>query len=69
MSHPIRQRFDHQWVEIIRCLLQASEAADHGRLPLGADSAGGTHWRLLGRPGRFRALQRFIDHIEKHDRV
>ena len=29
----------------------------------------GMHCRLLGRPGRFPALQRFLDHIEKHDRV
>jgi allantoinase len=29
----------------------------------------GMHARLLGRPGRLRALQRFLDHIEKHDRV
>ena len=29
----------------------------------------GMHCRLLGRPGRLRALQRFLDHIEKHDRV
>ena len=29
----------------------------------------GMHCRLLGRPGRFRALQRILDHIEKHDRV
>ena len=29
----------------------------------------GMHCRLLGRPGRFRALQRFLDHIDKHDRV
>ncbi|MGL4408272.1 MAG: allantoinase, partial [Zoogloea sp.] len=29
----------------------------------------GMHCRLLGRPGRFRALQRFLDHIEKHDKV
>ena len=28
----------------------------------------GMHCRLLGRPGR-RALQRFLDHIERHDRV
>ena len=27
------------------------------------------HCRLLGRPGRLRALQRFLDHIEKHERV
>ena len=24
---------------------------------------------MLGRPGRMRALQRFLDHVEKHDRV
>jgi allantoinase len=29
----------------------------------------GMHCRLLGRPGRFLALQRFLDHIEAHDRV
>ncbi len=29
----------------------------------------GMHCRILGRPARFRALQRFLDHIEKHDRV
>lgn len=29
----------------------------------------GMHCRLLGRPGRITALQRFLDHIEKHERV
>jgi peptidoglycan/xylan/chitin deacetylase (PgdA/CDA1 family) len=29
----------------------------------------GMHCRLLGRPGRIRALQRFLDHVERHDRV
>lgn len=29
----------------------------------------GMHCRLLGRPGRMRALQRFLDHLEAHDRV
>jgi peptidoglycan/xylan/chitin deacetylase (PgdA/CDA1 family) len=29
----------------------------------------GLHCRLVGRPGRFRALQRFLDHIDAHDRV
>ncbi len=29
----------------------------------------GMHCRLLGRPGRMRALQRFMDYIEAHDRV
>lgn len=29
----------------------------------------GLHGRLVGRPGRFRALQRFLDHVERHERV
>nr|WP_258873676.1 allantoinase PuuE [Serratia ficaria] len=29
----------------------------------------GMHCRLLGRPGKFRALQRFLDYIQRHDRV
>ena len=27
------------------------------------------HCRLLGRPGRIGALQRFLDHIQRHDGV
>ena len=29
----------------------------------------GLHCRLVGRPGRLRGLQRFLDHVEAHDRV
>ncbi len=29
----------------------------------------GMHCRLLGRPGRLRALQRFLDHVQAHDHV
>jgi allantoinase len=29
----------------------------------------GMHCRLLGRPGRIAALQRFLDHVQEHDRV
>ena len=29
----------------------------------------GLHCRLVGRPGRMRALQRFLDHVQQHDRV
>ncbi len=29
----------------------------------------GMHGRLLGRPGRFSGLQRFLDYVAKHDRV
>jgi allantoinase len=39
----------------------------------GADSpkmmSVGMHCRLLGRPGRLVALQRFLDHVAQHDRV
>ena len=29
----------------------------------------GMHCRLLGRPGRFKALQRFMDYVQSHDKV
>jgi putative urate catabolism protein len=29
----------------------------------------GLHCRLAGKPGRLRAVQRFLDHVEKHDHV
>ncbi len=29
----------------------------------------GMHCRLLGRPGRFRAFQRFLDHVARHEHV
>ena len=29
----------------------------------------GMHCRLLGRPGRIVALQRFLDHVQQHDHV
>jgi putative urate catabolism protein len=29
----------------------------------------GMHCRLLGRPGRMRALQRFLDYVQSHDQV
>jgi allantoinase len=29
----------------------------------------GMHCRLLGRPGRFRALQRFLDYVQSQDKV
>ena len=29
----------------------------------------GMHCRLLGRPGRIAALQRFLDHVQSHDKV
>ena len=29
----------------------------------------GLHCRLIGRPGRFRALQRFLDYVQTHEQV
>jgi peptidoglycan/xylan/chitin deacetylase (PgdA/CDA1 family) len=29
----------------------------------------GLHCRLAGRPGRFAGLQRFLDHVQQHERV
>jgi peptidoglycan/xylan/chitin deacetylase (PgdA/CDA1 family) len=29
----------------------------------------GMHCRLLGRPGRFAAFQRFLDYVAQHDDV
>lgn len=29
----------------------------------------GMHCRILGRPGRFHALQRFLDYVQQHERV
>jgi putative urate catabolism protein len=29
----------------------------------------GMHCRLLGRPGRFRALQRFLDYVQSHEKA
>ncbi len=29
----------------------------------------GLHCRLVGRPGRFRALQRFLDHVQAHEQA
>ncbi|WP_432695064.1 allantoinase PuuE [Marinobacterium sp. YM272] len=38
-----------------------AESAQHPRM-----MSIGLHCRLVGRPGRFRALQRFLDHIQHH---
>ena len=41
-----------------------AEGAEHPKM-----MSIGMHCRLLGRPGRFIALQRFLDHIAAHERV
>ncbi len=43
------------------------DAVDGGGRP--AMMSIGMHCRLLGRPGRLRALQRFLDHVQQHERV
>ena len=29
----------------------------------------GLHCRLIGRPGRFEGLRKFVEHIQQHERV
>jgi allantoinase len=50
----LRDAFDVHWAEGDECPAMMSI---------------GMHCRLLGRPGRLRALQRFLDHVQRHDRV
>ncbi|MCL4747122.1 MAG: allantoinase PuuE [Burkholderiaceae bacterium] len=52
--HYLRDAFDLHWAE--------------GETRASMMSVG-MHCRLLGRPGRFRALQRFLDHVQDHERV
>ena len=40
------------------------EGAEHPRM-----MSVGLHMRLVGRPGRFAALQRFLDHVQRHPDV
>jgi allantoinase len=44
--------------------LHYAEGAEHPSM-----MSVGMHCRLLGRPGRMRGLQRFLDHVQSHDRV
>ena len=41
-----------------------AEGAEHPKM-----MSIGMHCRLLGRPGRIVALQKFLDHVARHDRV
>lgn len=50
----LRDAFDQLWLEGDDCPRMLSI---------------GLHSRLVGRPARARALERFLDHIERHDRV
>jgi len=57
----LRDAFDVHYAEGDR-----DPAAGHGGPTM---MSVGMHCRLLGRPGRMRALQRFLDHVQAHDRV
>jgi putative urate catabolism protein len=41
-----------------------AEGAEHPKM-----LSVGLHCRLVGRPGRIAGLQRFLDHVQRHDRV
>ena len=58
----LRDAFDLHWAE------GGGEGAAGG-VERPAMMSVGLHCRLLGRPGRMRALQRFLDHVQRHDRV
>ena len=47
----------------LRCALRGGRFAAPGMMSIGL------HSRLVGRPGRFAALRRFVDHVLAHDRV
>ncbi len=57
----LRDAFDVHYAE------GGDDAAEGGGRP--SMMSVGMHCRLLGRPGRLRALQRFLDHVQSHDRV
>lgn len=57
----LRDAFDLHYAE------GARDPAEGGGGP--AMMSVGLHCRLLGRPGRMGALQRFLDHVQRHDRV
>jgi putative urate catabolism protein len=59
--HYLRDAFDLHWAE------GARDPAEGGGGP--AMMSIGMHSRLLGRPGRMRALQRFLDHVQAHEGV
>ncbi len=47
-----------------RCTPKATRRLDRPKM-----MSIGMHCRLLGKPGRIGALQRFLDHVQAHDRV
>jgi putative urate catabolism protein len=64
----LRDAFDVHYAEGGRDPAESGPGAVAGRGGPSMMSVG-LHCRLLGRPGRFRALQRFLDHVQAHDGV
>jgi putative urate catabolism protein len=54
------------WLTYVRDAFDVlyAEGAEHPKM-----MSVGLHMRLMGRPGRAAALARFLDHVERHDRV
>ena len=55
-----------EWLAYVRDAFDVlyAEGAEYPRM-----MSVGLHMRLMGRPGRIAALARFLDHVERHDRV
>jgi putative urate catabolism protein len=55
-----------EWLAHVRDAFDVlyAEGADQPRM-----MSVGLHMRLMGRPGRAAALARFLDHVQRHDRV
>jgi putative urate catabolism protein len=55
-----------EWLAYVRDAFDVlyTEGADQPRM-----MSVGLHMRLMGRPGRAAALARFLDHVQRHDRV
>ncbi len=64
----LRDAFDVMYAEGERDPAEGSQGAVAGRGGPAMMSIG-MHCRLLGRPGRMKALQQFLDHVQRHDRV
>ena len=68
MRFALPQGFSHgdEFFEYLRDAFDVHYAEGEGQPAM---MSVGMHCRLLGRPARFRALQRFLDHVQQHDRV
>ena len=68
MRFALPQGYSHgdEFFEYLRDAFDVHYAEGDGRPSM---MSIGMHCRLLGRPGRMRALQRFLDHVQRHDRV